>query len=349
MQPKPDRHVFYFHGFDRRRARFYYLWQKREARIYSRRHGRALEVSQIDGKSWMIEGEIRTRFHFMDWTDLVQEEFSRSLGREILRTLRLLLAGIGEGFFGKIRRRDWGMGLVLLWGFFPFGLWLVLMSLGLVFWPHWIVAIAVPGVAALWLLRRFDEHFGIFYITRIASFARRMALGNDAVLENRIAQFRAQIDSVEGDILIVGHSIGAALAVQVLETAKVDAELVTVGQSIPLVSCQKAATNLRRALENMDRWIDVSAGRDVLGFQDFDPSSGRAKCVSAHFGRSFSADTLKASRWNGFLTHFRYFESVEKLGAPWDWFEILTGAEKPSVRFKHDVSGSGKGGRRCRY
>jgi len=70
------------------------------------------------------------------------------------------------------------------------------------------------------------------------------------------------------EVLLVGHSIGGALAMRAFKAASSDALLLTVGQSIPLVSFQAEAGDLRddiEAVRHAERpWIDVSAGRDPL-------------------------------------------------------------------------------------
>ena len=144
----------------------------------------------------------------------------------------------------------------------------------------------------------------------------------------------------------MGHSLGAAIALgAVAGVARGEATLVTVGQSIPLVSLQREAGWAREALDGLRvPWIDISAGRDVLGFDGVDPSQGRAVCYPARLSRSIPAERLKHLRWRGYATHLLYSAAAQKGDAPWDWFAVLTGAQNVVERMERETPKSGMGG-----
>ncbi len=346
------RAVFYFHGFDRRGPRYFNLWQKREARAYVTRHGGDLSVGDLNGASWSIRsGKVETDFHFMDWTPVIRPRFEQPFWVGMGSMLGLGAEAFRQGLFGKIRRADHMMGLLTLWAFLPMIVFIFALLVAAFFGGFAVIMVAVLGVLAFWLLHRFDSMFGVYYALNIAWATRRMALRDDPEFEAIIASFQDRFRSVNADeIVCVGHSIGGALAVRLFDQAPETATLLTVGQSVPLVSFQAEAVDLRAKLTDLGRsegrWIDVSAGRDPLGFCGFDPSDGGAVCVSAHLGRSFGVNRLRALKWRGFDMHFLYFNAVENAGACWDWFAILGDDTPLWERFGSEKRQSGKGERR---
>ncbi len=352
--PKLRRQVFYFHGFDRRGPRFFNLWQKREARLYAERHGGDLSVGDLQGDMWLLSsGAVETEFHFMDWTQVIRARFDLPFWASTWSMVTLWLTTLRLGMFGKVRRADWGLGLLVMWAFMPILVLLpILAVLALVSWPGFVIALG-GGLAALWLLHRFDDRFGVYYAARIAWAARRMARRDDARLEALIEGFATRVAAADADeIVLVGHSIGGALALRVLDKAPATAKLLTIGHSVPLVSFQADAVGTQDTLDELKRgerrWIDVSAGRDLLGFAAFDPSGGGARCVSAHLRTSFGADFVKRLRWKGFEMHFLYFRAPKERTASWDWFDVLTGETLLEDRFNAEVKLTGQGARRFR-
>jgi|GEM_PF-3099791 len=347
--------VFYVHGFDRRRARFFNLWQKREARAYRARFAADLEIGDLTDDHWRISGQgVETEFHFLDWTRVISARFDQPFWRSVLDMVALFGVALKQGLFGRIRRADKVMGLLMLWAFLP----VVLMCGTLVgaafFGALQVVFTGLFWVLVFWLLHRFDRYFGVYYAAHVAWAARRIALRDHPALEACVGIFQAKLKDLDADeVVLVGHSIGGALAVRLMADLPEEARLLTIGQSIPLVSFQNEAGFVRADLEDLGRtgrgWIDISAGRDPLGFHGFDPSGGGARCYSAHLARAFGASTLRALRWRGFDMHFLYFKAPELSGAPFDWFGILSGKTRLEERFLRDAPLDGAGHRRASF
>lgn len=356
----PVRHVYFVHGFERRGARYHNLWQRREAKAYSARHGVEITVTPIleqsdDMAVWEIATpERRTRFHFLDWSGLVAERFAMPWWKIAVTSLPLGIETVWRGIFGKVRRSDWGLGVMLIWGFAPLFLALGLPALVAVFAPVLGAVLLLLGLAGLWALHRWDRRFGSVYILHIAWAARHLALRDTPAFEGRIRAFRQAMEASSGEeaeCLIVGHSLGAALALElaaaVPEGRRARTSLLTVGQSIPIIALQPDARATQDALAAIEvPWIDVFAGRDLLGFKGYDPSGGRARTYSARFTRAFDARVIHGMRWQGVAMHFQYFQSNLVRGLPWDWFDILTGRATVAERFRNEVAGDGLGGRR---
>jgi len=290
----------------------------------------------------------------MDWTSVVRPRFDQPFWVGMGSMIGLGMVALRQGLFGKIRRADWMIGLLTLWAFLPMFLFVVGLLRVALIGALPLVLVAALGLLAFWLLKRFDHIFGVYYALNIAWAARRMALRDDPHFEELLASFQELVSCAQADeVVLVGHSIGGALAVRLFDQAPQSAVLLTVGQSIPLVSFQAESEDLRAKLDHLQKagraWIDVSAGRDPLGFCGFDPSGGGATCVSAHLGRSFGAERLRRLKWRGFDMHFLYFNAVEQLGPSWQWFDILTSKTPLLKRIEAEKRLTGTGERRGRF
>ena len=354
-KPISKRQVFYVHGFDQRGSRFFNLWQKKEARAYSKRFGREIHVGDPQDDSWLItSGDVETEFSFLDWTPVIKRRFGINAASWLISMISLWFTAIRQGLFLKTRRADWWIGLLMIWAFLPIFLLCAILISSVFMGALWGAgAVCLFGVF-VFLVWKYDQHLGIFYASNIAWAAREMALKKNPGLEGLKSEFLRKLERSQADeIILVGHSVGCALGVELLSQAPVEVKFLSVGQSIPLVSFQKEATDLRSNMNTQKEkhriWIDVSAGRDVLGFSGFDPSKGGAECYYAQFQRSHGAKLLQGLRWKGFDLHFLYFQSIKTEGSAWDWFDILTGSTPLEDRFHSKEKMDGRGQRRMHF
>ena len=152
-------------------------------------------------------------------------------------------------------------------------------------------------------------------------------------LNERLRQFKEKISvalTEEWDeILVVGHSSGAHLAVSVLAELSRDGQLkqaacplgfLSLGQVVPMVAFLPDAKQLRQDLRDLSgsddlKWIDVTAPGDGCSFALCDPVAvcGVARdaqkwplVLSAAFTQTLSASKWKALRWRFFRLHFQY-------------------------------------------
>ena len=346
------RHIFFCHGFDRRGPRFFHLWQQREARRHASRFGTEINIGPRTGETWtIISPTARTTFTFCDWSDIVANRFDQPAMTTAYDHVRLGLAALRQGFFTKILRRDWALGLLLAWGFAPFFAALTAALILAFVAPVWLLAIPPAYIATIALAGKYDARLGMAYIAHIAWAARRLARQDDARIEALISRFKDVIDATDADeVLIIGHSIGAALAVRIAGEAAHPTSILTLGQSIPLVALQKEATAIRANMTSLtpDRWIDVSARKDMLGFLAHDPSEGHAACITINLKRAFGEARVRALRWKGFAMHFLYFHA-NTAPAPWDWLTLISGNNTLQETFKGAKRRPGMGERRLLF
>ena len=176
-----------------------------------------------------------------------------------------------------------------------------------------------------------------------------------ATFTARIAEaMRSDVD----EVLVVGHSSGAHLAVSILAdvvrgghagTGGPRLSLLTLGQVIPMVSFLRGATRLRADLNFLSQrdeldWVDVSAPGDGATFALCDPVavSGVAPrtgqkhplVVSAAFTQTLSEAKRKELGRRFFRLHFQYLCAFDQPG-DYDYFRLTAGPRLLGDHFAH--------------
>lgn len=172
---------------------------------------------------------------------------------------------------------------------------------------------------------------------------------------DRIADvLRSDVD----EVLVVGHSSGAYIAVSVLSdlirAGRVPANgpvlsLLTLGHVVPMVSFLPKADRLRGDLAFLSvqdvAWVDVTAPGDGCAFALCDPVavSGVAPpdkrwplVISAAFSQTLSPARRKALKWKLFELHFQYlnaFDNLPDAADAYDYFRITAGPMTLGKRF----------------
>ncbi len=173
---------------------------------------------------------------------------------------------------------------------------------------------------------------------------------------NSAARIAAALASDAQEVLVVGHSSGAHLAVSILadliRAGKVPANgpalgFLSLGQVIPMVSFLPRAGRLRRDLNFLSQrdelfWLDVTAPGDGCAFALCDPVavSGVAPkaqrwplVISCAFTQTLSPARWKALRWRFFRLHFQYLCAFDQPG-DYDYFRITAGPLTLAARFR---------------
>lgn len=200
------------------------------------------------------------------------------------------------------------------------------------------VGIVLFGAMLDWF-RKKDNKIFAYYLMNDYAFSARWRGANPPALEDRMTAFAATIaDAMNRDVdevLIVGHSSGAHLAISVLADFFRDGRVpkggpslgfLSLGQVVPMMSFLPKAYRLHADLGYLsvqDRitWIDVTAPGDGCAFALCDPVavSGVAAynkkwplVISAPFTQSLQPETWKALRWRFFRLHFQYLCAFDR-------------------------------------
>lgn len=371
------RHVFYVPGYDpmppRRYRELYRVEGKKQAEI----SGYDLSIKGSTGQNeryhWMVNTDIDgaetdTRIEFLLWNDIVFDSMRNSIPQTYWLLLKTLWLYVSSGALGALRRLR---RAPILAAMYP-----VVVLLGQILFSAMfgkILGGAVGGAFGftlglglfylmLVLFRRLDKHFFAYYLLHDFAFWAQDGGAMPKVLGSRVDKFCDRIcealDSDVDEVMIVGHSSGAHLAVvlaaEVLRR-RADASklaLLTLGQAIPVTSFLPGAWDLRRDLQQISmrediKWLDVSAPGDGACFALSDPVSvsGVAKLthkfgptvISAAFSQTLSPETQRGTRWKFFRRHIQYLCAFDS-PVEYDYFKITAGPVSLKARFAHRSS-----------
>jgi hypothetical protein len=383
------RRVFYIPGYDPNPARRYRELYRREGAAQAELSGYRLQVGgrgRAGPASWRVRAEIEgmpaeTEIEVLVWSDLVQGSMRQGLAATYGQLVRTAWIYLSSGALWRLARLRKGPVIAAL---YPVLFLLLQLALALALgwaatrglawfadaaWPGglggglWGVALQA-GVAAgvVWAVlaafRRQDRRFFAHYLMHDYAFTAGRRGASPPGLEARLAQFEARIaaalDQGPDEVLVVGHSSGAHLAVMTLAAllrrrsppAGTALGLLTLGQVVPMVSFLPRAGALRRDLRQLSQtlelaWVDVSAPGDGCAFALCDPvaTAGVAPpdrrwplVISAAFTQTLSPARQKALRRRYFRLHFQYLCAFDRPGG-YDYFAITAGARTLARRF----------------
>jgi hypothetical protein len=335
-----------------------------------------------------MEGQAEAEFDVLVWSDIVRNSMDGTIVTTYLHLVRTAAVYIGTGALFRLMRLRKGpiiaalypiffllvqLGLAVLAGI---GLWKGGQLLG--HGPLVDLLGAAAGLTLGWAVLRWfrarDNRFFAYYLMHDYAYSARFGGANPPELEARMRVFRQEIETaLQGsadEVLVVGHSSGAHLAVSILadllrETPLQEGPMLaflSLGQVVPMVSFLPKAGRLRADLQFLSEqssltWVDVTAPGDGCAFALCDPVavSGVARqakiwplVLSAAFTQTLSPARWKALRWRFFRLHFQYLCAFDRPG-DYDYFRITAGpislrdryeGRKPSAsRIEHSVSG----------
>lgn len=232
------RRVLYLPGYDPIPPRRYRELYRREGAAQARISGYALEFGprhDRTGFGWGVsgifaQGRAETDIEVLIWTDVVAGSMGRSIPATYGQLLRTAWAYLGSGALFRLMRLRRGpviaalypIAVLLAQALAAAALAALILWAGAV-WLHWTLGLCAglaAGGALLWWFRRIDGRIFAYYLMHDYAFTAQRGGAYPPALEARIADFAGRIAEVlKGDwdeVLIVGHSSGAYLAVSVL-------------------------------------------------------------------------------------------------------------------------------------
>ncbi len=370
------RRVFYIPGYDPFHPRRYRELYRTEGAAQAAISGYDLALQPKTTKGpygWHVQARIGgaradADIEVLVWSDLVKSSMERGIAGTYLQMLRTAWAYLGSGaLFALMRLRKGPMIAALYPVVFLVG------QLGLALFAGWgiyLVAAQVHGVlglaagaamvfALLDLFRRWDNKVFAYYLMHDYAYTAQAGGANPPELEARMAGFRASVAQAlrEGydEVLVVGHSSGAHLAVSILSDlirgglapGGPALGFLSLGQVVPMVSFLPHAQRLRGDLAYLCTraevtWVDVTAPGDGCAFALCDPVSVSGVAppsgkrwpviVSAAFTQTLSPERWKALRWKFFRLHFQYLCAFDR-PRDYDYFQITAGPLTLAQRF----------------
>jgi hypothetical protein len=379
------RHVLYLSGFDPQGPSHYHALYAEQAALQAQVTGDRIEVAprQRSGANaaWDVLCQpadggdaVETHYEFLRWDDIVRQHWPRGQARLLALTLATTARMLRNGSLWRILQTSWPAFIALA---APAALILgvVLALVLIVAAALWLAKASSPmlGLAAaaallgllLALARRAQAKVQMAWLMRSAGVILQQARGGLPALDQRLDAFAAHVaakasfDDVD-ELLVVGHSSGAMLAVSVMARAlsqaptllaqRTSVALLTLGQCIPVLSYQPEATGFRKELATLRSarglvWIDMTAPPDGCCFALMDPTEvcldgqveenrteGGPKRLSPRFAQSFSAERYRVIRRDKYRCHFQYMMATE-LPASFDYFSVTAGPQRLIDRF----------------
>ncbi|WP_146587791.1 hypothetical protein [Puniceibacterium confluentis] len=378
------RRVFYIPGYDPIHPRRYRELYRKEGAAQAAISGYEIGLTPKTTKgpygwhvSARIDGQrVEADVQVLVWSDIVRGSMSQSIPATYLQLVRTAWTYIASGTLRRLMLLRKGPVIAAL---YPIGMLLAQAVLGIV--AGWVVAAGTARIFGPWLgvvasaggmvlglavavmilrwFKRRDGRLFAYYLMHDYAYSARLGGANPPELERRMAEFTdtigaALLEPVD-EVLVVGHSSGAHLAVSILadliRQGRVPANgprlaFLSLGQVVPMVSFLPKATRLRADLHYLSSsdaltWVDVTAPGDGCAFALCDPVavSGVAPpgkrwplVFSAQFTRSLSPERWKHLRWKFFRLHFQYLCAFDR-PLDYDYFQITAGPHSLASRY----------------
>ncbi|QFU08909.1 hypothetical protein PARPLA_01956 [Rhodobacteraceae bacterium THAF1] len=379
------RRVFYIPGYDPMPPRRYRELYRREGAAQAAISGYSVEPAPKAGGrfGWgvraRIEGaEVEAQVEVLVWSDIVRDSMDAGIAATYAQLARTAWVYITTG---ALRRLMWLRKGPVIAALYPVGMLLLQLALALAagWLGAWVLrsgisAVGVPGAVG-WIalpfvvafvlrwFRKQDGRFFAYYLMHDYAFSARWRGANPDALEERMTQMgqtiAAALASDADEVLIVGHSSGAHLAVSILadlvREGRVPANgpvlsFLSLGQVVPMMSFLPAAHRLRADLAFLSKtdaltWVDVTAPGDGCAFALCDPvavsgvrpeGAHQPLILSAAFTQTLLPQTWTKLRWRFFRLHFQYlcaFDNLPDKTDAYDYFRITAGPKTLATRF----------------
>jgi hypothetical protein len=250
------------------------------------------------GANWRVDSV----FEPLVWSDVVASDETRPMWRRLAMFAASMADFIGSGTARRYFHAQWKYGLFFLFPLFhllSFACWalatgyIVANMLLLKGAAMAAVTAAVSVPAFLILLHWLGRRWRVLQAADDWIFAGDLVHSRRFDIEARLNQFAQRIadaarDRAYDEILVVGHSLGATLAVGALSRALnrepelgrngTPVLLVTVGSTIPKFTLHPDAVRVRldvaRVASSSVQWAEFHARADPISFYRFDPATG---------------------------------------------------------------------------
>jgi len=377
--------VVYVQGYDPRGLPEYYRMFRQEFR-------KTLALYDLNGQvgkpasdpdryitAWDVEThgpgwDVATRYMFLRWEDIIRRDFARPAWWKIVHMYLAMGHSLAHGVVRRILRAHWRFGLFILYPVVLMTLWALLgAAVG-----YGIADIAGDFGAPPWLagalgvLLGLGTYAGVLRITEKQTYL--LYLCDDIVSswqfahrrrpdwEARLGLFAGYlVDAVRAgdadEVVVVGHSSGSFLAVDVLDRAlELDpalgrhgsrVRLLTIGANLPIIGFHRRAQWFRErmgrlAVSDQVAWVDFQSRHDIMNLWPFDPVAGHGidpgparrnpAVVAISFRDIWRPEGFGRRRWRFFRAHFQFLMANERAGAPYDYYLVCCGPQDLTAR-----------------
>lgn len=371
--------VIYVQGYDPRGLAEYYRMFRREFRRTCELYGLTGTVGRIEDNAekfttcWDVttSGDgwhVATRYMFLRWEDIIRTDFARPPWWKIVHMYRAMGLAIFNGVVWRILKAHWRFGLFVLYPMVLTTIFLLLGALVGTLCMKLVGGFGAPALAAdivgivaglgvfasmLWLT---EPQTYLLYLCDDTISTHQFAHGERPDWEKRMEFFAGNVvDAVRGsdadEVIVVGHSSGSFLAVDVLDRALTRdpalgrhgprVRLLTIGANLPIIGFHAEAKWFRNRLRRLAvapdvDWVDYQSRHDIMNFWPFDPVADHGivledgerrnpQVVAISFRDLWIPGNFGRRRWRFFQAHFQFLLANERLGAAYDYYLICCG------------------------
>ena len=367
------RGVYHITGYDPIGAAWHKLF-KRELATFARTWNVSSEISDFTSRTqdsnprWTVTSaasnwRVETLYETLLWDDIVLADFARPTSERLRKSFSAFFDFMWSGAVLQYFKANWQYGLFFL---FPYLLLCLFAAVALAVALTAVSFVALPSVlqiaAALvlsvvfffgllrWPGRRWRVAQGLDDWIFSWDYVHERRPDVDARLERFADVLVAQArDASFDEIVIVGHSLGATLAIEVVARAlKRDENLgrhgpsicvLTVGSTIPKFSLHPAGERFRRCAarivsEPSIAWAEYHARADAISFYKFHPvtlsrfygdqMTGKPVCRRVRLHLMLRLRTYLRYRLRFMRLHYQFVMANERRTA-YDYFMMVCG------------------------
>ena len=243
-----------------------------------------------DGPNWHVE----TDFHLLRWDDLIVKFSSRGIWYRLAVGIIAFLDFVVAGALWGYLRTNWRYAVFFLYPFVTVAaLAAIAFFVGVYAWHAGLTMpanIAIGFVLAGFVIGYWRWlHLGLLFDDWI--FARAYIRWGDPIIEQRLdriaLEMAAAADGSDADeLLVIGHSLGAVVAVELLDRVLklapafgekgIPVTFLSIGSSILKIGLHSGAGRFRAAAERVARapgifWCEYQTRVDIMNFYDTNP------------------------------------------------------------------------------
>ncbi|KFC75061.1 hypothetical protein FG93_00821 [Bosea sp. LC85] len=358
------RRVYHLGGYDHAQPEVVHGRFVREARRFERVWAASAVSSEAtnsdDVSTWQVcttgpNWRVETEYCAIRWDDVVEATNRRPMWWRIPQGLLAFVDFTLAGALWGYLRASWRYAMFFL---YPFLILAVIAALSLAGGAALARATdsstlgTVAAIGAFLLLFLAADrwvYLGLLFDDWI--FARQYIRRGDPILEGRLQRMAADLVEAQrrgsaDEILIVGHSLGAVLAIDLIDHAmklglgEQDGcprlAFLSVGSSTLKIGLHRAASRFRAAVGRVSScravlWADYQARSDVMNFYRADPlplmglaATGSPVIRSVSIRRMIDPARYPRIRRNWYRMHCQFVRGNDRR-APYDYFMFVCG------------------------
>jgi hypothetical protein len=358
------RHVFHVAGYDPYDVAGQHRRFRRELAKFATTWGVSASASEPDGAAWTVttrgpNWSVETVYEPLDWHDIVLADLARPALGQLAAGAVTFWDFIASGTFARYIAASHRYAFFFLVPFLDILLFVAAGALGgyvaagalmLAGTARALAAVAIAAAGIVILMRWPGRRWRVMQGLADWIFARDYMLGRRPDIEARLDQFAGRLidcvrDEKPDEVVIIGHSLGATLVVDLLtralarepELGRRGLAVLTIGATIPKLALHPAGGRLRDCANKVAAelfWVEYQSRDDAISFYKFHPVALRPVAPAddtapplvrrVQFHEMMTAEDFRRYRLSFMRLHYQFVMANAKR-ATYDFFMISCG------------------------